>query len=698
MHSVTYLDFELKIAQGKGRRYSVSVLRSPAGEASGTFEFPFTARELERFKTTIELAMLRSRRDTRRPLSPAVRELVGFGVKLFDAIFNNSVKACYDGSLRLAMGQGRGLRIKLRIEPPELLTLPWEFLYNSEERKFLILSTRTPLVRYTELLHPPMPLAVQYPVRILVVISNPDDYILLDADSERRRLDDALDKLVATGLVEIHFLESPTLRCLQNKLRETSYHILHFIGHGGYDEVHNEGYLILEDERGHGLRVNGANLGRLLSDHVTLRLAVLNACEGARTSATDIGPYDQFPGVAQALVHAGMQAVVAMQFEISDEAAVTFAQEFYAAIVDGYPVDAAVAEGRKAIDLSLQDTVEWGTPVLYMRAPDGVIFQMPQQAVEAQLEEELAALYQAALAAMAGRRWADASALLQRIIAHDADYRDAMTRLGEAQRELAQEVNGVGAGRSLKMNLAHLRETFARLQQWVLSSLSSRHPVVLSPRFTSSGASLGIVAVLLALTVYLASATVEKGAFGIGSDGAQVLTPPPTQTSLGVPNMAEIATPTSMSLKPTVTIPPTPTASPSATRPASPTALPTASATVTASPTASPSSTATATASATATAMPSPTLTASATATPTVPTATPTRRPSSTPTPGPTVPTATPTATRQPPTATPKPPPPPPPTATPVPPTPTTMRQLRNTPTSTPVPPQRVTPTPTPDT
>jgi hypothetical protein len=69
-----------------------------------------------------------------------------------------------------------------------------------------------------------------------------------------------------------------------------------------------------------------------------------------------------------------------MQFEISDGAAIEFAHAFYAALANGMPVDAAVAEARKAISLALPNTVEWGTPVLFLRAPDGKIFQVAQAA------------------------------------------------------------------------------------------------------------------------------------------------------------------------------------------------------------------------------------------------------------------------------------------------------------------------------
>jgi hypothetical protein len=116
--------------------------------------------------------------------------------------------------------------------------------------------------------------------------------------------------------------------------------------------------------------VSGPDLGVLLFDHPTLRLAVLNACEGARTAADD-----PFAGVATSLVQQEIPAVVAMQFEITDRAAIVFSRELYGALADGYAIDSAVAEARKAIFADDND-VEWGTPVLFMRSSDGRLFEL----------------------------------------------------------------------------------------------------------------------------------------------------------------------------------------------------------------------------------------------------------------------------------------------------------------------------------
>jgi len=106
----------------------------------------------------------------------------------------------------------------------------------------------------------------------------------------------------------------------------------------------------------------------MLEGYHSLRLVVLNACEGAR-SARD----DPLGGVAQALVRLGVPAVIAMQFEISDPAALVFSQSFYEAIADFLPVDVAMVEARKTM-FAQGNEVEWATPVLYLRSRDGRVF------------------------------------------------------------------------------------------------------------------------------------------------------------------------------------------------------------------------------------------------------------------------------------------------------------------------------------
>ncbi len=372
MAEIKYLDFDLLIERAE-EGYTARVLNSPGGQASADFSLPFSELELENFL----LRVGRTRRGVRRLESPEMEAAKSFGGRLFDAVFGGEARGCLRSSLDEASRQEAGLRVRLRLaDAPELADLPWEYLYNSSLNRFLSLSTETPIVRYLELPERIRPLEVKPPLRVLVMISSPGDYPPLDVEGEWEKLKEALSDLEQRGLVALERLEDATLTALQRRLRRGEYHVFHFVGHGGFDERAQDGVLLLEDEHGRGRPVSGQYLGTLLHDERTLRLAILNACEGARTSRSD-----PFAGTAQSLVQQGIPAVIAMQFEITDEAAIALAHEFYTALADGYPVDAALAEARKAI-FAQDNDVEWGTPVLYLRAPDGRIFDIERVSEE----------------------------------------------------------------------------------------------------------------------------------------------------------------------------------------------------------------------------------------------------------------------------------------------------------------------------
>ena len=364
----TYRDFDLLVeGAGESGRYRARVLGSPAGEAGPVaFELPFTDQDIELFLLKIGRPRVVRGGGARRNLGQAIED---FGGKLFDAVFHDEIRVALATSLERVESEDAGLRIRLRLsEVPELDDLPWEFAYDRMAGRFLALSDWTPLVRYLQLSSRIRPLAVTPPLRILVMAASPVDFDLLDSAGEKARLHEALDDLVAAGQVVLEEEPTGTLAGLQRQLRRGEYHVFHFIGHGEFDATEEDGVLYFEGRERRGQAVPGQALGELLHDHRSLRLAVLNACEGARS-----GREDPFAGTAQSVVRQGIPAVVAMQFEITDDAAITFARSLYEAVADGYPLDASMAEARKAVK-NLPNLVEWATPVLHMRAGDGRVF------------------------------------------------------------------------------------------------------------------------------------------------------------------------------------------------------------------------------------------------------------------------------------------------------------------------------------
>jgi hypothetical protein len=373
---VDYLDFDLEITASPGGGYATRVLRSPAGEANGTMTFPLDTLALQNRLQALQLALLKSGRGRRRIELPETQLVRQFGTELWDALFAGDIVNRFDVSRAEARSRDKGLRVKLRIGAPELAVLPWEFLFDSRRGSFLALSATTPLVRYTALAQPIEPLAVVPPLRVLGLIADPTDLDPLDVTREKERLEQALGRLREHGLVELSWVPNGTWRDLQDSLRHGPWHIFHFIGHGGFDEARREGLIALVDENHRAHRLSASELGLLLGDHDPLRLAVLNSCDSARAEDTDV-----FSSTAASLVRHGTPAVVAMQYEITDLAAIEFSRSFYEAIADGIPVDSAVSEARKGIAVSISGTLEWGTPVLFSRAPDGALFSIAPEHV-----------------------------------------------------------------------------------------------------------------------------------------------------------------------------------------------------------------------------------------------------------------------------------------------------------------------------
>jgi formylglycine-generating enzyme required for sulfatase activity len=362
-------NFDLRIAQIEESRYRVSV-ESQFGKASSEFRMPFSELDLDAFvrSTGRPRGVSRHIGSAEQEKTFSTREL---GALLYDAIFTGVTADCLRGSLLMANQSNAGVRIRLDLtEAPNLINLPWEFLYDRAANRFLSLSVETPITRRLPTKERIAPLAATQPLRVLIMISSPQDYPRLDVDQEWTRLQNAVADLERRGLIQIERMQTATLAELQRRLRQQEYHIFHFVGHGGFDEQKSDGVLVLEDELHMGKPASATFLGTLLYDAKTIRLVVLNACEGGRTSHVD-----PFAGAAQGLLRQGVPAAVAMQFEITDRAAIIFSHEFYAAIADGLPVDSAVVEARKAIYAD-QNIFEWGTPVLYLNTPDGRVFEI----------------------------------------------------------------------------------------------------------------------------------------------------------------------------------------------------------------------------------------------------------------------------------------------------------------------------------
>ena len=352
--------------------FKVEVLHSPAGEMSAVVELNVGALIA---RTSEIQAALRDGSSSARPSPETERPIREVGRELFTALLGaGDVAGCYRASVALAAERGRRLRLSLRLGSPELASLPWEAMYDPTAGRYVCRHEQ--VVRNIPVPRVPAPLTVSPPLRILGLISAPSGLPELDAAHERDLLTNALAGPALDGLVEVSWAPTATWDDLHGLLTNGEWHVLHFIGHGGFDASIDQGFLALTRPDGTPHLVMANQFADLLGQAQPMpRLVVLNSCSGAATGTTDL-----FAGTAGALTRAGVSAVAAMQFEITDTSAAAFARGFYTEIANGGGIDGAISAGRITILGTSSGMLEWLTPVLYLRGNQTHLFTRTAQA------------------------------------------------------------------------------------------------------------------------------------------------------------------------------------------------------------------------------------------------------------------------------------------------------------------------------
>lgn len=345
----------------------VVVCTSPYGRTVQKVPAPFSDAELDTRLTAVEKSLVRSSAKlvTRRAAAPE-RTARDFGDDLSQTLLAGDVRILFAKCREKAREQGADLRVLVNPDGPRVSRIPWEFVVDPD-RLDDYLALRVPVARSPHLMEPVAPLRFQPPLRVLGVLARPADLPALDAERERADLTRALSRL-SSDMVQIKWLPGDRWSDLAEEIRSRPWHVLHFVGHGGFDEDSQSGYLELSDDDGNARPILATDLGRLVADNPDLRLVVLNACESAVTGAEGF-----FSSTAAKLMREGVPAVVAMQYEITDDAALAFSSSFYECLARGMPVDRAVMLARESVKMTMR-SLEWATPVLFLASDETHLF------------------------------------------------------------------------------------------------------------------------------------------------------------------------------------------------------------------------------------------------------------------------------------------------------------------------------------
>lgn len=294
---------------------------------------------------------------------PNDKEMIAFGSSLFETIFQGDVRRLYDEAR--SRQHGRRLDFIFTSMVPWIAEKPWEFAYDASRRSFLA-TEDVHFVRNVLTAVPADRIPPRIgPLRILVASAQPVGFGHLSIQQEEEVIRRGFDPLIKAGLVEVVPLARATPRSIHAALSTGEFTVVHFIGHGKFDEETQEGSLVFENDRGGEARLGERSVREIFCQR-GIKLVFLNACQTGSGGRADFNK-----GMAQSLVAHGLPALVANQYSVLDVSATEFARHFYWAVANGFSIGEAAREARIAVNYSLQgDIIDWAVPVVYARDPN----------------------------------------------------------------------------------------------------------------------------------------------------------------------------------------------------------------------------------------------------------------------------------------------------------------------------------------
>ena len=359
------------VLQGEGRRLFV-MAEMPDGIVYKNYaDLNVAPEEIEEALASLPRAMDTVNRSLYVDTSDAVMSI---GNRLCKTVLGGRLWPVYQQLTRGVESQGRRLRLRLVIDTPSLFNIPWEFMYDDTVRKdFFALSLQSPLIRAHAVRDFSPSRSVSAPPRILVIVSEvlPYDYGAKDEVGHLR-------SLAAGKQIQLIERQNVTPKDFLDAVSSEPYDILHLImsgvwlkpGGGWSTEIftprdNTEQALVCRAEK----RVETISVDQLRGALQKQSGVSLVCLSGDRTDwlAAQLTPV--------------CPMVVGWRGANTAEAYLSFGQGFYAALLEGQPLEAAVTRGRQKISYDYPGGREWSMPVGYLQVADGQFLSaIPQKA------------------------------------------------------------------------------------------------------------------------------------------------------------------------------------------------------------------------------------------------------------------------------------------------------------------------------
>jgi len=268
------------------------------------------------------------------------------------------------------------------VEPPENLTLafsgprhhlgmPYELLHDGK----VPLAVRHPLcrqvsgvtVRHTQNLDAFVRALRRKnePLRLLLIASDTgglavdEEVEVIRHKARQARLNLSIDCLLTN---------EASLGEVERRLRQCSYHLVHYAGHGHFDPAtgENSGLLFWRDRnrRGGTALLTARQLAQLLAGGQTM-LFYLSTCVGAQVGSEQLLRDNDYLGVMDAVVQAGVPYVLGYRWYVTDSGSRRFAFHFYERLFTSpYVPEQAILHARSQVYGADGTDETWTSPIL----------------------------------------------------------------------------------------------------------------------------------------------------------------------------------------------------------------------------------------------------------------------------------------------------------------------------------------------
>ena len=270
--------------------------------------------------------------------------------------------------------------------PRQHLGLPFELLHDNEGplavrhpicRQVTDVSGREPqrFLDFLTTLRPKGEPSKGEPLRVLLLASDTGAAERLQADEEVKTLEEVIRRESDVRKIRVEVEALPTARAdyatVERLLTNCRFHVVHYAGHCRYDPERPEQSCLLFWDRGGAGRREVALTALALNGMLTrseTRLLYLNSCVGAVVGDGEFAHQD-CKGVMDAVVKAGVPAVLGYRWEVTDDGARAFAERFYQALFETHCPAKAALRARQTLYRRNAEDETWTAPVLVVQKP-----------------------------------------------------------------------------------------------------------------------------------------------------------------------------------------------------------------------------------------------------------------------------------------------------------------------------------------